>query len=59
MKRARLKMYTSSRQCSTAILFGLKTDLNLSEDQKQKLHGFLSEAYDKLQEYKQQNTGVT
>jgi hypothetical protein len=41
---------------------GLKrfaTDLNLSEDQKQKLHGFLSEAYDKLQEYKQQNTGVT
>jgi hypothetical protein len=28
------------------------TDLNLSEDQKQKLHGFLSEAYDKVQEYK-------
>jgi Spy/CpxP family protein refolding chaperone len=35
------------------------TDLNLSEDQKQKLHGFLSEAYDKVQEYKQQNPGVT
>ena len=35
------------------------TDLNLSEDQKQKLHGFLSEASEKLQEYKQQNPGVT
>jgi hypothetical protein len=28
------------------------------EDQKQ-LHGFLSEASEKLQEYKQQNPGVT
>jgi len=35
------------------------TDLNLSEDQKQKLHGFLSEASEKLQEYKLQNPGVT
>jgi hypothetical protein len=35
------------------------TDLNLSEDQKQKLHGFLSEAYDKVHEYKQQNPSVT
>jgi hypothetical protein len=31
------------------------TDLSLSEDQKQKLQGFLSEASEKLQEYKQQN----
>jgi periplasmic protein CpxP/Spy len=35
------------------------TDLNLSDEQKQKLHGFLSEAYDKVQEYKQQNPSVT
>ena len=35
------------------------TDLNLSEEQKQKLHGFLSEAYDKVHEYKQQNPAVT
>ena len=28
------------------------TDLNLAEDQKQKLHGFLSEASEKLHEYK-------
>jgi hypothetical protein len=31
----------------------------LSLSEYQKLHGFLSEAYDKLQEYKQQNPGVT
>jgi hypothetical protein len=35
------------------------TDLNLSEDQEQKLHGFLSEASEKLQEYKQQNPPVS
>lgn len=31
------------------------TDLNLSENQKQKLHDFLFEAAEKLQEYKQHN----
>lgn len=35
------------------------TDLSLSEDQKQKLHLFLSEASEKLQEYKQQNPNVS
>ena len=34
-------------------------DLNLSEDQKQKLHAFMSEAYGKVQEYKQQNPNAT
>jgi protein CpxP len=34
-------------------------DLNLSEDQKQKLHTFMSEAYEKVQEYKQQNPNAT
>jgi Spy/CpxP family protein refolding chaperone len=34
-------------------------DLNLSEDQKQKLHAFMSEAYEKVQEYKQQNPNAT
>jgi periplasmic protein CpxP/Spy len=33
--------------------------LNLSEDQKGKLRGFLSEAYEKLQEYKQQNPNAS
>jgi periplasmic protein CpxP/Spy len=35
------------------------TDLNLSEDQKQKLHTFLSEASEKLHEYRQQNPNVS
>jgi Spy/CpxP family protein refolding chaperone len=34
-------------------------DLNLSDDQKQKLHTFMSEASEKLHEYKQQNPNVT
>ncbi len=34
-------------------------DLNLSEDQKQKLQTFMSEAYEKVQEYKQQNPNAT
>jgi protein CpxP len=35
------------------------TDLNLSEEQKQQLHNFMSEAYEKLQEYKQQNPNAS
>jgi transcription initiation factor TFIIIB Brf1 subunit/transcription initiation factor TFIIB len=35
------------------------TDLSLSEDQKQKLQDFLSEASEKLQEYKQQNPNAS
>ena len=31
------------------------TSMNLSEEQKEKLHGFLTEAYEKLQNYKKQN----
>jgi periplasmic protein CpxP/Spy len=35
------------------------TELNLSEEQKQKLHNFMSESYEKLQEYKQQNPNAS
>jgi predicted HTH transcriptional regulator len=35
------------------------TDLNLSEDQKQKLHTSLSEVSEKVQEYKQQNPNAS
>jgi transcription initiation factor TFIIIB Brf1 subunit/transcription initiation factor TFIIB len=35
------------------------TDLSLSDDQKQKLQDFLSEASEKLQEYKQQNPNAS
>jgi hypothetical protein len=31
------------------------SDLNLSDDQKQKLHTFLTEAHEKLHDYKQQH----
>ena len=34
-------------------------DLNLSEDQKQKLHTFMTEASEKVHEYKQQNPNAT
>jgi periplasmic protein CpxP/Spy len=35
------------------------TELNLSEDQKQRLHYFLTDAYQKLQEYREQNPNVS
>lgn len=35
------------------------TALNLSDDQKQKLQESLSNAYQKMQEYKQQNPGAS
>ena len=34
-------------------------DLNLSDDQKQRLKTFMAEAYEKVQEYKQQNPNAT
>jgi periplasmic protein CpxP/Spy len=35
------------------------TDLNLSEDQKQKLHSSMTEASEKLHEFKEQNPNVS
>jgi|SRR5580704_2025523 protein CpxP len=43
----------------TTELKKLGADLNLSDDQKQKLQGFMGEAYQKLQDYKQQNPNAT
>jgi periplasmic protein CpxP/Spy len=37
----------------------LGASLNLSDDQKQKLHGFMTEASEKLHDYKQQNPHAT
>jgi len=34
-------------------------DLNLTDEQKQKLHAFMTEASEKVQEYKQQNPSAT
>src|SRR6476646_5158604 len=35
------------------------TDLNLSDDQKQKLSNFLTEAHEKVAEYKEQNPNAS
>jgi hypothetical protein len=37
----------------------LATSLNLSDDQKQKLQGFLAEAHEKLEAYRQQNPNAS
>src|ERR1700745_964665 len=34
-------------------------DLNLSDEQKEKLRGFLSEAHERLQDYRKQNPNAT
>jgi periplasmic protein CpxP/Spy len=54
-------MFLSSEQREQVAgeLKRLATELNLSEDQKQRLHYFLTDAYQKLQEYREQNPNVT
>ncbi len=47
------------REMVASELKGFASDLNLSDDQKQKLHGSLFEAAEKLQEYKQHNPNVS
>jgi protein CpxP len=45
-----------------AVLSELKkigAQLNLSDDQKERLHGFMTEASEKVQEYKQQNPNAS
>ena len=40
-------------------LKSLVSSLNLSDDQKQRLQGFMTEASEKVQEYKQQNPSAS
>lgn len=40
-------------------LKSLVSSLNLSDDQKQRLQGFMAEASEKVQEYKQQNPNAS
>jgi periplasmic protein CpxP/Spy len=47
------------RESVAAELKRFGADLNLTEEQKQKLHTFMSEAYEKLQEYKHQNPNAS
>jgi Spy/CpxP family protein refolding chaperone len=58
-KGADYASYSGTTRGGRGELRRFATGLNLSEDQKQKLHGFLTEASEKLQEYKQQNPGAT
>lgn len=47
------------RNTITAELKGLVSSLKLSDDQKQRLQGFMTEASEKVQEYKQQNPNAS
>ena len=47
------------RNTIAAELKGLVSSLNLSDDQKQRLQGFMTEASEKVQEYKQQNPNAS
>ena len=50
---------TEQREQVAAELKRFATDLNLSEDQKQRLHYFLTDAYQKVQEYREQNPNAS
>jgi periplasmic protein CpxP/Spy len=52
-------MSPEQRDAITSELKRLGANLNLSEEQKQKLQGFMSEASEKLQAYKQQNPNAS
>lgn len=47
------------RDAITSELKRFGADLNLSDDQKQKLQTFMTEASEKLQDYKQQNPNAS
>ena len=54
-------MLLTSEQLDTVVgeLKRFGADLNLTDEQKQKLKAFMTEASEKLQEYKQQNPNAT
>jgi Spy/CpxP family protein refolding chaperone len=54
-----MPLTSEQRDTITNELKRFGSDLNLSDDQKQKLHGFMAEASEKLQEYKRQNPNAT
>lgn len=53
-------MLTSEqRDAVVSELKRIGSDLNLTDDQKQKLHTFMTEASEKVHEYRQQNPNAT
>jgi protein CpxP len=57
-KERMMPLTSEQRDMVESELKRFATDLNLSEEQKEKLRTSLSEAHQKVQEYKQQNTNV-
>lgn len=54
-----MNLSTEEREEVATELKRFASDLNLSDDQKEKLHGALTEAREKIAEYMQQNPNTT
>jgi protein CpxP len=54
-----MPLTSEQRDIVASELKGIATDLNLSEEKKEKLRTSLSEAYEKVQEYKLQNPNAS
>src|SRR5258705_12228490 len=54
-----MPLTTDQRDAVANELKRFGADLNLSDDQKQKLQGFMTEASERLQEYRQQNPNAS
>src|ERR1700739_2076128 len=55
MKGVTMNLTSEQRENVTSELKRIGAELNLSDDQKQRLQAFLTEASEKVEEYKQQN----
>jgi len=54
-----MSLTSEQRDTIATELKSLVSSLNLSDDQKQRLQGFMTEASEKVQEYKQQNPNAS
>jgi hypothetical protein len=54
-----MPLTTEQRDALAKELKTFGASLNLSEDQKQKLHGFMAEASEKVHEYRQKNPNAS
>ena len=54
-----MSLTAEEREAVVSELKRIGTTLNLSDEQKQKVHAFMTEASEKVQEYKQQNPNAT
>jgi Spy/CpxP family protein refolding chaperone len=54
-----MALTSEQRDAVASELNQFATDLSLTEDQKQKVHSFLTEASEKLHEYKEQNPNAS